>query len=259
MEPGKRRRALLIGINYTATPQYALRGCIRDVERVRAFLTGPLVGMAPDRVRVLTDAAGPAPVTRAAIMGALHLLCQQAWTERLEGVVLQFSGHGTRVADRTGDEDDGMDECLVTSDLTVIDDDFLSAVIRRFPPTCKVFGLFDECHSGTICDMPYTLDTARRTTTYRPHYLNPQRPLPPVAILSGCRDDGTSAESLDPRTNEVAGALTTAFLELVVAEGRRDLPRLAEMCRERLAARGFAQVPILSASVAPASLPSGMI
>lgn len=60
-----------------------------------------------------------------------------------------FSGHGTQVEDWDGDEFDGFDESLVASDLQLVIDDEIAAILSQLPPGARLTGLIDACHSGT--------------------------------------------------------------------------------------------------------------
>jgi metacaspase-1 len=61
---------------------------------------------------------------------------------------LSFSGHGSRISDRNGDEDDGYDETWCLYD-QMLPDDELFALLQRFRPGVRVLVIADSCHSGT--------------------------------------------------------------------------------------------------------------
>ncbi|NQV19635.1 MAG: caspase family protein [Armatimonadetes bacterium] len=67
--------------------------------------------------------------------------------------IIFFSGHGTQVIDTDGDEDDGLDECLLPYDFdnedysTVIIDDVFAYWIKNLQSE-KVLIIFDNCYSG---------------------------------------------------------------------------------------------------------------
>ncbi len=61
---------------------------------------------------------------------------------------LSFSGHGSRMKDRNGDEDDGYDETWCLYDQMLVDDD-LFELLKRFRPGVRVLIIADSCHSGT--------------------------------------------------------------------------------------------------------------
>lgn len=76
-------------------------------------------------------------------------------------LVFFYSGHGTSVPDKSGDEEDGSDEALcyvdedgqITYDSCLIDDDFAAAVVDCLHPDTQMLILTDCCHSGTIADL----------------------------------------------------------------------------------------------------------
>jgi len=75
--------------------------------------------------------------------------------------VFYYSGHGTNLADQSGDEEDGQDEalCLVTESGQInyhscmTDDELADIITENVPPSCKVLIITDCCHSGTIADL----------------------------------------------------------------------------------------------------------
>ena len=73
----------------------------------------------------------------------------------LDRMVMYYSGHGSRTSDRNKDEADGMDECLVFRNGTVVDDD-IADMVKRYNNCKKLTLVADCCHSGTIFDIPST-------------------------------------------------------------------------------------------------------
>lgn len=71
-------------------------------------------------------------------------------------VLIYYTGHGTQIADRNGDEDDMLDEAIIPYDAdwtagmddTLLSDDDLEQLFAKIPSQ-KVFIIFDSCHSGT--------------------------------------------------------------------------------------------------------------
>jgi hypothetical protein len=61
---------------------------------------------------------------------------------------LSFSGHGTRIPDKNGDEDDGYDEAWCLHD-RIITDDELFEKWKEFRPGVRILIIADSCHSGT--------------------------------------------------------------------------------------------------------------
>ena len=119
-EPSK--FAVLIGINkYDPSLNADLNGCVNDVENMYEVLT-KTYAFPHDNIRVLTDyrATGEAMFERME-----WLLSHEVPGDEL---VLHYSGHGSQIRDREGDElKDYMDEILCPTDLDwdrpFIDDD----------------------------------------------------------------------------------------------------------------------------------------
>lgn len=139
------RKALLVGINeYAEAP---LRGCINDVTQMRELLQQYYDFAAADMRLLLDDAA-----TGAAIKAGLAWLAEGGDDPNAVRV-FHYSGHGSYVADRDGDEPDGRDECLVPYDYRaggMLTDDLLKTYYDRFPPAGNLTLVMDCCHSGTI-------------------------------------------------------------------------------------------------------------
>lgn len=66
--------------------------------------------------------------------------------------VLYYSGHGGKLPDLDGDEDDGVDEtwCLYDGQLM---DDHIRLFWSRFRSNVRILVLSDSCHSGTVVKM----------------------------------------------------------------------------------------------------------
>jgi hypothetical protein len=153
---GPGRRALLIGINeYRYFPQ-PLRGCVNDVQVLSAILRDGF-GFAPNDISILCDA----DATRAGILSECDRLVDVSQTDDV--VVIAYSGHGSRMTDREGDEADGWDETLVPYDSgraphtnRDITDDELFVWLRQLTfKTPFVTLIFDCCHSGTVARDPF--------------------------------------------------------------------------------------------------------
>lgn len=159
------RKALLIGAGYKDDPRAALAGPTTDVRIMRYLLTTKF-GFDPADLTVLTDD----PVThdlrqtrlrgiptRAAILEAMRDLVAGATAG--DSLLVFFAGHGTRVVDTSGDEEDGFDEAIVPVDYAtagvILDDTLHDVLVRPLPRGVRIFVLFDACHSATAVDLPY--------------------------------------------------------------------------------------------------------
>lgn len=140
------KRAVLVGIN--AYPTSPLKGCVNDVSAMFDLLTQAPFSFPPDNVRVLVDARA----TTAAIKERLEWLV--AGLVPGDTAVFHYSGHGSQVRDRDGDElADHMDEILCPVDLDwvtkVVTDDDLAGYLKRVPAGANCYVILDSCHSGT--------------------------------------------------------------------------------------------------------------
>jgi len=74
-------------------------------------------------------------------------------------VWFHYSGHGGRLEDDNGDEEDGYDETLCPIDYAhagqIRDDDLLKHLVKPMKQGVLVTCLMDCCHSGTVLDLPY--------------------------------------------------------------------------------------------------------
>ncbi|KAI8989470.1 peptidase C14 [Pilobolus umbonatus] len=150
-----RKRALLIGINYFNTSA-ELKGCINDVHNMKDFLI-TLYGFRADDMVILTDDQNnPKSLpTKRNIIEAMKWLVRDARPND--------SGHGGRMKDYDGDEDDGYDETIYPVDHAtygqIVDDMMHDIMVRPLPPGCRLTAIFDSCHSGTALDLPYIYST----------------------------------------------------------------------------------------------------
>eukprot|EP00923_Selenidium_pygospionis_P017325 GHVN01030425.1.p1 GENE.GHVN01030425.1~~GHVN01030425.1.p1 ORF type:complete len:456 (+),score=106.02 GHVN01030425.1:39-1370(+) len=170
-----KRRSLLIGINYFGQ-KGELKGCITDVERMRVFLR---TNGFPDthEQHVLTDQpAGTydnekwvhhAQPTKKNILESIQWLVGTATVG--DSLFFHFSGHGVRVPDENGDEEDGFDESIVPVDYReegVIIDDLLNVLlVQDIPRGARLTVIMDCCHSGSALDLPYTFEARTEEDT----------------------------------------------------------------------------------------------
>ena len=228
-----RRTALLVGINYRGTAD-ELNGCYNDVVNVATYLR-TVLGYAPAAITMLTDgnrgSAFPASVapTRQNILAGLSALV--AGMVAGDEAVFHYSGHGTLVRDRNGDEASGYDSCLCPLDYAgagvVTDDEIRTLLVNRVPRGARLYVILDCCHNGTGCDIRYKYEDF--SILLRP----PSARTPPlwrtqqkafvqgkytdtageVYMISGCRDEQTSADAYI--NNAFAGALTYAIFAIL--------------------------------------------
>ncbi len=140
------RRALLVGINQYPDPRNNLNGCVNDVLMMAKVLTEHFQFKQED-IRLLTDHRA----TTENIRHRLGWLVDGAAAGSV--LVFQFSGHGSQVRDRNGDElEDGLDEIICPYDLdwdNPFTDDALNDFIKSVANDVNLTLILDCCHSGT--------------------------------------------------------------------------------------------------------------
>jgi hypothetical protein len=144
------KKALLVGIN-DYSPIGAggpdLHGCVNDVKDIAhtLFALGIMPAL-PKSMRILTDRRA----TRAAILEGLKWLITGA--KKGDTLIFHYSGHGSQVADVSGDEIDAKDETICPHDFAsagmIKDDDFRKA-FTKLPAGANLDVILDSCHSGT--------------------------------------------------------------------------------------------------------------
>lgn len=149
------KRAVMIGINYVGQ-QGELSGCHNDVKNMMEYLITK-EGFELQNITVLMDDGQHDSPNYRNIMEAYRAIVRQSRSG--DTVFLHYSGHGGRVKDVSGDEDDGFDETLIPVDFEragqIIDDDLCLKLVKPMQKGVLVTSLMDCCHSGTVLDLPY--------------------------------------------------------------------------------------------------------
>lgn len=149
------KRAVMIGINYVGQ-QGQLSGCHNDVKNMLEYLKSHQ-GFEDRNITVLMDDGYHHEPTYHNIMDAYRTVVRESAAG--DSVFLHYSGHGGRVRDTSGDEDDGYDETLIPVDYQrsgqIVDDDLCDQLVKAMPQGVLVTSLMDCCHSGTVLDLPY--------------------------------------------------------------------------------------------------------
>ena len=210
--------ALLIGIDRYAHlgARYQLNGCVNDAELMARILQDHF-GFPAQRVTLLRDEEA----TRDAILAAMDALVERVGDDDI--VVIQYSGHGSQMRDREGDEPDGFDETIVPHDSgrgahpnrDITDDEIYLRLLRLTERTPYVTLIFDCCHSGTISRDPFGANARWVEPDERPVEELPPSPVagemaPAVrrdlgpsgwlplgeryVLIAGCRDEESSYE-----------------------------------------------------------------
>ena len=233
---GKKRNALLVGINYTGTIN-ELYGCINDTKNVEELLKNKYNFT---NVVMLNDETAEKP-TKQKIMNGLQTLLTN--TAAGDTAFFMFSGHGTCTVDLNNDEKDGQDELIAPIDAITIDtcisDDELNKLIKNtLKPGAKLVALFDSCFSGTVLDLRYTYGYPDNT--------NVSETAGDVYMISGCTDQQTSDDTVAQINEKImdSGAMTYAFLTMI--KETAIMSDLVTKMQTFLRNNGYPQRPLLS-------------
>jgi hypothetical protein len=277
MLPQPVTRALIVGINRYADPANNLRGCVNDALTMAKIVTEH-AGFQRDCVRLVCDQRA----TTANIRERLRWLVQGAAPG--SRLLFHYSGHGSQVRDRNGDElEDHLDEIICPHDLDwddPITDDEFSTLVAEVGPDVRFTVILDCCHSGTGT-REFFKEPAKGTESPRLRYLAP----PPdigwrgagavdidsavaertvnlkekrarvrrfglaatrqnVVLIAGCRSDQTSADAFID--NDYRGALTYSLYKALEGTNYHATNReLVHNASEWLARNRYEQVPQL--------------
>mmetsp|Transcript_15398 Transcript_15398/g.60181 ORF Transcript_15398/g.60181 Transcript_15398/m.60181 type:complete len:365 (-) Transcript_15398:58-1152(-) len=155
------KKSLFVGINYFGSSA-ELRGCLNDVENMKAFVTSNY-GFSDDpaHMRVLTDdQSGSSSPTRDNIIAGMRWLIEGA--QPGDSLFFHYSGHGGTQQDDApeSDEIDGQDETLIPVDYqsngVIVDDEIHQILVAPLPAAVRLTAVMDCCHSGSIFDLPYS-------------------------------------------------------------------------------------------------------
>lgn len=273
------KRALLIGINRYKIPGADLRGCVNDVNNLRAALI-QYYGFTAADVKTLLDEQA----TKKNMMAGIRELV--AGTTKGDVLVLHYSGHGANVPDANGDEADGRDEILCPHDLDWKDpltDDWLRSTFNRLKKGVALTVIMDCCHSGTNTrallppDAPIVsrylpnpwdlmavesgrklrgkvIGTLRGSTPAKRKRSDVVNAEIPEVLVTGCRDTQTSADARIGGTFN--GALTYNLVSAIKeAKGKLSYKELHAKAIAKLKAGGFDQVPQLEGQKLKFDLP----
>lgn len=242
------RKAVCVGINYIDT-EFELAGCINDADDWAQLLAVNGVDSS-----VLAEKQA----TRATILSSLKRLVKQA--KAGDVVYFTYSGHGTWLPDRSGDETDRRDEALCPIDMDdgagLILDDELHDIFTTLKPDARLVLITDCCHSGTMFRaVPGHAADGRTKPRFIPSSKFKTLPkaaavkrsnaaLPGVVHFSACTDKEVAADA------EIGGRPCGAFSYYATrAFGARGATYESAFTRIRnnLPGRGYTQTPQFAA------------
>ena len=229
----KNKNALLVGINYIGT-QNELYGCINDVNSVKDRLSNN--GFTT--INTLTDLTFKKPTKQNIIDEFKKLLINSQSGDLL---FFLYSGHGSYVLDKNGDEINGYDELLVSSDLQgIVDDELKTIILQYLKKDVTLFAMFDSCFSGTILDLKYQFLDSLNYDKYNENDKN-MVTLGNVYMISGCTEQQTSADAYI--NNKAQGAMIWSLLESLKTSQTETWRELLKTMRALLKTSKYEQIP----------------
>lgn len=236
------KKALLIGCTYKGTDAQ-LNGTLNDVIRMHNCLTTKY-GFQSEDIKMLIEYDGYTQPTSNNIIDAIVQLLIESLYYGCDNIYIHFSGHGTQIIDRDGDEEDGYDECWVPIDFKtngVISDDLLNRYFKWFPKNCKVTCVVDACHSSTCLDLMYKVDIDNQK--YEVMNNNCKCNHDNITLISGCRSHECSLDVV--KKGSWGGALTYAILESLNKHQNPSVFKIIEESREYMLKNNYSQIPQL--------------
>ncbi|CAL5377708.1 unnamed protein product [Camellia sinensis] len=204
------KRAVLCGVSYQKK-KHKLKGTINDVNRMKSLLTDHF-GFLETSICVLT-------------------VCKSG-----DSLVFYFSGHGLRQPDFDMDENDDYDETICPSDFMtagmILDNDINNTIVKPLKDGVKLHAIIDACHSGTSLDLEHVYD--------RKQYNKPTSGVRKstdggLAIsLSACGDDQIAADTTAFSRNEMTGAMTYIFDQIIRQNPTITYSNLLEKMHEQI-------------------------
>jgi len=222
------KKAILMGLNYPGT-KFRLAGCVNDVRNGKKFLNKKGYD-----TKVLIDKD---------IKRDYDLLeaLEELKNSDAKTIFFHYSGHGTRIRDRTRDELDGWDEVVFSKNGRGISDDQIVEKLQSIKNK-TIYLIFDCCHSGSIADLPFRLSPNTRNIKENDYQFESD-----IICISGCKDVQTSADVTE--NNVSFGALSKTLYDLLRRKkGKYTWKELWLELLKKMREKGYSQVPQLSVS-----------
>lgn len=241
-------KALHIGINYTGTSS-ELSGCINDVETLSKHVITPI-----NKRLVLTDNTKYKPTRVNVLQSIKWLLCSRCDISQLftcphyyahnnSSIVFTYSGHGSQVEDRDGDEIDKIDETMYLLDGNLTDDEIHSNLISKVPKNSRLWVVSDSCHSCSVGDLNYGIERFNENTL-NVTINNTKICNGEVILLSGCRDNQSSADAYI--NGKYQGALTASINHVLTQKSYKNLIEFYDQIIKFMKDNNYDQRPVLS-------------
>jgi hypothetical protein len=225
--------ALLIAINDYKGTENDLNGCLNDQSDMEKLLSPKY------QIVKMKDSECTVVAVKNKIIDIIHTL------KSGDNFIIHYSGHGTQIPDKNGDEVDGYDEALYLYDGPLVDDD-LGYILTNLSDGVTCLVLLDSCFSGTATRRLGQLKLRYfKLFDIEPH-VQKRRAITKDkgmkwCVISGCSENQTSADAfINGRYN---GAFTY-FLLKAHKEGM-SIKEWFNSLRKLLPSRKYDQIPTL--------------
>lgn len=243
------KKAVLIGINYsTLNSKLQLNGCISDSYKMKELIT-MYYGFDKEDITMLNDDVEDEKYlpTRSNILRELYKLKKCSENDE---VWIYYSGHGSYVRDINGDEEGSYDSVIMPIDykkLGYILDDQLSRILKDYKS--KTVLLFDSCHSGTICDMPWKFQYNTNNNFDIDKISDIAFENPNIVVISSSLDTQKSIEILYKNYDITLGVFTSILL-MMLRDNNYNAPisKIYNDVCEYMKKNSFEQLPLMTSS-----------
>lgn len=232
------KKALLFGINDYPGSQNDLQGCVNDV-----YLIADKLAKLGFDINISLDQE----VTIQKFKNELTdlIIC----AEKGDYLAVSYSGHGTQLPDRSGDEHDGYDEALYLYDGVLIDDN-LQDILKKKQEGVHLFMIMDSCFSGSntrfVNKKPRFVQlNANQPVMHKRKRAIMRSPDMDYVVLTGCAENQTSADAY--MNGKYHGAMT--YYAMKTLQSGDSCLQWYRKIRKYLPSVHFDQIPQLEGKV----------
>jgi len=235
------KRAICVGINNYPGSANDLQGCLNDVSD-----WSNLLHQNGFETTIITNSAA----TRAKVKSVLNSIITAA--QGGDVLVFQYSGHGTSVIDRNGDETDSYDEALYLYDGALLDDE-LRDIFKLIPQGVQMIIILDSCFSGTATKASVGSTVKRKYVPGDGQLAKKKKAFlydeaMKEILIAGCGDDEYSYDT------DFTGRANGAFSRYAIDVFKAGLTYAAfiDTLNKKLPSSDYPQTPQLECSIANA-------
>ena len=227
MKESKPIYALIIGITYKNNQFLILDGTSNDVNNMENMLNN-YYGHENITISKMVDVSisenSEYYPTLENIQKQLSILVDKS---KDHNIIFYFAGHTNKDTDRNNDEiNDSQDECLLTSDLQYICDDwFYTNFTSKLDKDCECRIYLDTCFSGGFCDLPYIINNSK--ILENKNIMPEDNNLPKIIAIVSSKENQVSYEI--GNTLNKTGKYTTKLIESITKLGNINIFNLPEV------------------------------